>query len=180
MNSQKTREKEPDRELFVRLLMRHDRAIRAYLRGLLPTATDVDEVMQEVSVVVWRKFDQLDDPENFPRWACVIARYEVLMHRRKKARDRLVLGEEIEQLIAEEGLDELSLRQHQLEALERCLDRLRPERKQLVLRIYAAEALMKTIAKQLGKSPEAIYKMISRLRRQLLDCVQRTLAGAES
>ena len=42
---------ELDREMFVRLLMRHDRVIRAFLRGLLPTATDVDEVMQEVSVI---------------------------------------------------------------------------------------------------------------------------------
>ena len=62
------------REQFVRLLVRHDRAIRAWLRVLLPTLNDVDEVMQEVSVVAWRKFDQLDDPENFQRWVCVIAR----------------------------------------------------------------------------------------------------------
>jgi len=95
------------REQFVRLLVRNDRAIRAWLRSLLPTLDDVDEVMQEVSVVAWRKFDQLDDPENFRRWACVIARYEVLMYRRKKARDRIVLGQEVEKLIADEGLEEL-------------------------------------------------------------------------
>ncbi len=115
---------EPNRELFVRLIMRHDRPIRAFLRGLLPTASDVDEVMQEVSVIAWRKFGQLDDSKDFRRWVCVIARYEVLMHRRKKARDRLVLGEEIEQLVAEEGLDELDLREQQIEALEGCLGKL--------------------------------------------------------
>ncbi len=105
--------KQPDREQFVRLLMRHDRVVRAYLRSLLPTATDVDEVMQEISVVAWRKFGELDDPDNFRRWICVIARYEVLMHRRKKARDRIVLGREIEELLADEGLEELSLRERQ-------------------------------------------------------------------
>ena len=169
---------EPDRELFVRLLMRHDRAIRAFLRSLLPTATDVDEVMQEVSVVAWRKFDELDDADNFRRWACIIARYEVLMHRRKKARDRFVLGEEIEQLIAEEGLEELSVREQQLAALEGCLDKLPAERRQLVMRIYAAEDPMKTIAGQIGKTPAALYKLVNRLRRELLQCVERTLAEA--
>ena len=128
---------EPDRELFVRLIMRHDRPIRAFLRGSLPTAADVDEVMQEVSVIAWRKFGQLDDPNGFRRWVCVIARYEVLMHRRKKARDRLVLGQEIEQLIAEEGLEELELREQQLKALEGCLDKLPKERSQLVLHVDA-------------------------------------------
>lgn len=168
----------PDRELFVRLLMRHDRAIRAFLRSLLPTATDVDEVMQEVSVVAWRKFGELDDPENFRRWACVIARYEVLMHRRKKARDRFALGEDIEQLIALEGLEELSLREQQLDALEGCLEKLPAERKQLVLRVYAAEHPMRTIAQQIGKTPDALYKLLSRVRRDLLQCVEHTLAEA--
>ena len=84
MNLNKSGVDEPDRELFVRLIMRHDRPIRAFLRGLLPTAADVDEVMQEVSVIAWRKFGQLDDPQDFRRWVCVIARYEVLMHRRWK------------------------------------------------------------------------------------------------
>lgn len=178
MNSAENDTERPDRELFVRLLMRHDRAIRAFLRPLLPTATDVDEVMQEVSVIAWRKLGELDDPENFRRWACVIARYEVLMYRRKKARDRFVLGEEIEQLIAGEGLEELAMREQQLEALEGCLDKLPAGRRQLVLRIYAAEDPMKTIAKQIGKTPEALYKLVSRLRRELLQCVERTLAEA--
>ena len=57
MNLNKSGVDEPDRELFVRLIMRHDRPIRAFLRGLLPTASDVDEVMQEVSVIAWRNFD---------------------------------------------------------------------------------------------------------------------------
>ena len=167
----------PDREAFVRLLMQHDRPIRAYLRGLLPTAADVDEVMQEVSVVAWRKFGELDDPSNFRRWTCVIARYEVLMHRRSRARDRLVLGEDIERLIADEGLDELWLREQQLEALESCLDKLPGERKRLVMRVYSAEAPMKTIAQQVGKTPDALYKLLSRVRRDLHQCVERTLAG---
>jgi RNA polymerase sigma-70 factor (ECF subfamily) len=169
-----------DRDLFARLIMRHDRAVRSYLRSLLPTASDVDEVMQEVSVVAWRKFDELDDPGNFQRWVCVIARYEVLMHRRKKARDRLVLGEEVEQLLADEGLEELGLRQQQLDALERCLNKLPEDRKQLVMRIYAADQPMKTIARQIGKTPNAAYQILSRARRDLLTCVEQTLAAEEA
>jgi RNA polymerase sigma-70 factor (ECF subfamily) len=135
--------------------------------------------MQEVSVIAWRKFGQLDDAKDFRRWVCVIARYEVLMHRRKKARDRLVLGEELEQLVAEEGLDELDLREQQLEALEGCLGKLPKERRRLVLHVYAAEYPMKTVAQQIGKTPEALYKLLSRVRRQLLQCVEHTLAEAE-
>ena len=164
------------REQFVRLLVRNDRAIRAWLRSLLPTLDDVDEVMQEVSVVAWRKFDQLDDPENFRRWACVIARYDVLMYRRKKARDRIVLGQEVEKLIADEGLEELDRRERQLAALEACVAKLPEKRKSLVLRVYANRQSIKTLAVQLGKTPDALYKTLSRTRLDLHECVKRSLA----
>lgn len=170
-----------DREQFVRLLVRNDRAIRAWLRASLPTMNDVDEVMQEVSVVAWRKFDQLDDPVNFQRWVCVIARYEILMYRRKKARDRLVLGKEIEQLIADEGENELELREQQLGALEHCVRKLPESKRELVMDIYSSGQPMNAVAKQLGTSNAALYKSISRVRKSLLDCIERTLAeGATS
>ncbi len=159
----------------MRLLVRHDRPIRAWLRASLPTMNDVDEVMQEVSVVAWRKFDQLDDPENFRRWVCVIARYEVLMYRRKKARDRIVLGKEVEQLIAQEGEEELDLRERQLSALEYCVEKLPEPKRQLVRQVYSGNQSINTLAQQLGKSSAAIYKTISRVRLSLQDCVQRSL-----
>lgn len=166
-----------DREQFVRLLTRHDRVIRAFLRSLLPNFTDVDEVMQEVSVTIWRKFSSLDDSSNFCRWACGIARIEVLRFWRSKARDRIVLGEDVEQLIANEGVDQLAERQEQLTALEGCVEKLPEEKKRLVLEAYSGERSMKAIADAAGKSPESIYQVLSRLRRQLLKCIERSLAG---
>lgn len=165
---------------FVRLLMKHDRTIRAYLRSLLPVQEDVDEVMQEVSVVAWRKFDQLEEPENFSRWACVIARYEVLMYRRKKARDRFILGQEIEQLIADEGLEELKLREQQLAALESCMEKLPAPRRQLLLSVYGERKPVSQIASQIDKTTAATYKMIARIRHSLFECVQRALGGVRS
>jgi len=179
MNSQNPKDNSADHEGFVRLLMQHDRTIRAFLRSMLPSGHDVDEVMQEVSVVAWRKFDQLDDAENFRRWVCVIARYEVLMYRRTKARDRLFLGEEIEQLIANEGLEELDQRESQLEALEACLKKLPTERRQLTIRVYESAQPMKYIAEQIGKTPEALYKLLSRTRRELLQCIQRSISEGQ-
>ncbi len=137
---------------------------------------DVDEVMQEVSVVAWRKFDQLDDPDNFRRWVCVIARYEVLMYRRKKARDRFVLGAEVEDLIAKEGEAEFELRDQQLEALQQCVHKLPDAKRQLVMKVYSTNQPMHSIAKQLGKSDAAVYKLVSRVRKNLLECVQRSLS----
>ena len=76
----------------------------------MPRAAEVDEVIQEVSLVAWRKFPMLTDPAPFPRWACLLARYEILMARRRHARDRLVLDEDIVAKLAEEGAEEMPAR----------------------------------------------------------------------
>ena len=73
-------------ESFVRALTRHERVIPAYIRGTgITRPEDVDEIMQEVSLAAWKKFDQLDDVEEFP--VCGMRRAS----RRLTSRARLVV-----------------------------------------------------------------------------------------
>ena len=90
-------------EAFIMLLLRHEAGIRGFIRALVHRSEDVDEVMQAVSLVAWRKFDSLTDREGFGRWACVIARCEVLKFQRTRARDRLVPDDSLVERILEEG-----------------------------------------------------------------------------
>jgi RNA polymerase sigma-70 factor, ECF subfamily len=161
---------------FVTLLARHEPVVRGYLRALLPGAEDVDAVMPEVALVAWRKFAELEDPEAFGRWACVIARYEVLRYRRDKARDRFLLDEELLAQIADEGVPEISRRDQQMAALERCLEKLPPTRRQLVLGCYRPGASIREIAARSGQSEDGLYQLLRRIRLKLQDCVETTLS----
>jgi RNA polymerase sigma-70 factor (ECF subfamily) len=163
-------------EDFLRLFMRHEPELRAFVRACLPRAGDVDEVMQEVSLVAWRKFSALEEVAQFPRWACVIARYEILKFRRACARDRLVLDEDILEKLATEGAEELSVRHRQLNALEGCIAKLPSERRGLALAAYAPETSMKELAGQLGRTEGSLYQLLARIRQELLRCVEITLA----
>ena len=73
---------------FLRLFMANEEALRGFVRSLVPTLEDAREVMQETAAVLWRKFVELDSPENFRRWAFGVARFEALAFRRDRARDR--------------------------------------------------------------------------------------------
>lgn len=171
----------PRYEQFVRLLTRHESAVRAFIRVGVSAWSDVDEVMQEVSLVAWRKFDSLDAPEGFAQWLRVIAKYEVLKYRRSRARDRLVLDEEIVQTLLDEELattaGDVDPRHDQRTALEQCLEKLPIARRELVLKAYAPERPIQAIAEQLGRTPAALYQLLSRIRRELAECVERTLAS---
>ena len=63
------------------------------------------------------KFEQLDNPENFRKWAFGVARFEVLSYRRDKARDRHVFSEELllqlageAEKISEQTIDEIRIK----------------------------------------------------------------------
>jgi RNA polymerase sigma-70 factor (ECF subfamily) len=166
-------------EEFLRLWTHHEPELRAFVRSCVPRAEDVDEVMQEVSLVAWRKFSSLTGPAQFPKWACLIARYEILMARRRHARDRLVLDEDIVARLAEEGAEEMPLRHRQLDALDVCIGKLPEGRRRLALAAYAPGASIKDYAGQLGRTEGAVYQLLSRIRQDLLRCVERTLGGKE-
>jgi RNA polymerase sigma-70 factor (ECF subfamily) len=163
-------------EVFLRLWTHHEPELRAFVHACLPRAAEVDEVMQEVSLVAWRKFATLTEPAQFPRWACLIARYEILMARRRHARDRLVLDEDIITKLAAEGAEEVSVRHQQLDVLDDCIAKLPRERRELALAAYAPETSMKELAAQLGRTEGSLYQLLARIRQELLSCVERTLA----
>ena len=165
-------------ESFVRALARHERVIRAYIRGAgISRPEDVDEIVQEVSLIAWQKFDQLENVDEFPQWACVIARYRVLEFRRNRFRDRLVLNEKVFDLLLEEALNETESQDARLRQLERCLDQLPPASQQLVKAAYEPGASIDELARSAGKKANALYQQLWRLRQLLRKCVDDAMGN---
>ncbi|MCM2373641.1 sigma-70 family RNA polymerase sigma factor [Aporhodopirellula aestuarii] len=163
-------------EPYVRALTKYERVVRAYIRNSgVSCPNDVDEIMQEVSLVAWKKLDQLRDIEEFPRWICVIAKFEILRFRRARARDRLVLNEDVLVKLAEESLEELSLSEMRLDQLQTCLDKLPEVRRRLVTLAYSTGAPFESLARSVGKKTNALYQELWRVRRGLRLCVEHGL-----
>ena len=165
----------PEHESFLRLWTHHEPELRAFVRSCCPRAQEVDEVMQEVSIVAWRKFAKLDDHTAFGAWACMIARYELLMARRRYARDRLVLSEDIVELLAEEGAEEFSIRQQQLKVLDHCMSGLPKGRRELALTAYSGNTTIRALAAQMNRTEGSLYQLLARIRKQLYLCMTESM-----
>ncbi len=162
---------------FLRLFVKHEEPLRAFARVLLPTWEAVDEVLQEASVVMWRKLAQLDAAENFLPWAKVIVRFEALHVRREHARDRHVFSDEVLELLAREAAEiHEDVWQREREALQRCLEQLAPHHRELVLAPYAGEGRVTRMAEEMGCTVNSLYKLLGRLREKLAACVEGRLA----
>ena len=161
---------------FVRLLVEHEPRVRSFLRGLLPSWHDVEEVTQEASLIAWQKFDKFEPGTSFGGWLLTIARYEALKHRRRVARSPLVFADDVWDMLAEESGRE-DVQQIGRRHLEPCLGKLKPGQRELLLNVHTSGVVMREVALQSGKGEQAFYKVIQRLRAVVLDCVMKAVAA---
>ena len=158
---------------FLRTFTAQEPALRAYVRRLVPTRADADDVLQEVSVVLWEKFAEFREGGDFRAWAFGVARYEVLAWLRDRGRDRMVLDEEVVAKLAEETAEHEPVLEEQRVALERCLEKVAPEQRGLLMEAYQSGARIQKVAAESGRTVAGFYQWLHRMRRLLLDCVQR-------
>ncbi len=160
---------------FLRLLSQHERRMKAYILALVPNWADADDLYQETTVRLWEQFADYDPEKEFGAWACTIAYYMVLAHRKKSSREKGRFSQAFVDAVAEEvaaSSHEADLRYH---ALQHCLQKLNERNRDLVRRCYSGTDTLKVVAKQMGRSVAALYKALSRIRHSLHECVEKNL-----
>ena len=166
-----------DYERFTALLTRHHAPLMSFILSLVPQWADAEDLLQQASVILWRKFGEFQPGTSFLAWSCQTARYLVLNHLRKNTRDPHVFSGELVDLLAREAEEDAERLQRQHAALGACLGKLDDRSRRLIARCYETGASIKEAAEALGATPNSVYKTLNRLRDALLECVRRTLAG---
>jgi RNA polymerase sigma-70 factor, ECF subfamily len=164
-----------DPEQFLRLFMESERRIYAFIVSVLPNLTDADDVLQETSLILWKKFDQFRLGTDFVAWACRTAQFEVLKFYEKQGRSKLQFDIEGLEAVQQEVVTMGPVIEAQQVALARCLEKLSDRDRDLLRRRYVDDATPKQIAELVGRSLDAVYKALTRIRDSLLNCIQRKL-----
>jgi RNA polymerase sigma-70 factor (ECF subfamily) len=164
---------------FLPLFLQNERRLYAYILTLLPNRADADDVLQEASLVMWDKFDEDDPPDDFTAWGCRIAYFKVLDFCKKRQRSRVLFSQAMLERVAETAVEQSAALQldERREALAGCLAKLAPRDRDLLSRRFAEGATVQATATALGRSADAVYKALARIRRALFDCVTHTLAS---
>ncbi|MBN1396187.1 MAG: sigma-70 family RNA polymerase sigma factor [Pirellulales bacterium] len=159
-------------EQFVGLFAQTHDNLFAYVFSLLPRWSDAEDVFQQTSLILWRKFAEFQPGSDFLAWACRVAFFEVQNFRRAAGRQRLTFNNElIERLAAERdvGPQRVSLRR---EFLLECIERLSEKQRELLGRAYQGEGSIRQLAEQLKRSPQTIYNRLNQIRHLLFECVE--------
>jgi RNA polymerase sigma-70 factor (ECF subfamily) len=162
-----------EHEQFIKLLNEHQGQIYGYIVALTHNFNDADDVFQLTSMVIWRKFHEFENDRSFVRWACGIARLEVLDFLQSKRRRPLLLGNDLQLELAEiQSEKETSAAEQRQSALARCLEKLSSKNRRLLEDCYAGKGSIEQASADLGRSKHSIYNSLRRIRGTLLACVR--------
>jgi RNA polymerase sigma-70 factor (ECF subfamily) len=162
---------------FTDLLHRTRGHIFGYIYSLVHNQADAEDLFQETAIHLWSKFDEYDPDKDFGRWATQFAHFTVLNFVRVNRRRQRFFSEELlERITRIHQQEETEQSAARAEALDTCFERLPETDRQLVESCYAGNHTMKQVALEKRRTVAAVYQAMSRIRRILLSCVQRTLA----
>ena len=162
---------------FVQLFTKSQRKIFLSILAQVPHPVDAEEILQETNVVIWRKSGQFQLGTNFHAWACQIARYEILKFRERRRNRRIVFSDEFVNYIADEAVIDADEWEQRRLALMDCLRKLKDRDRDLIRHRYGEGKSGKALANQFGRPVNSIYQSLGRIRRTLLECIQRRLAA---
>jgi RNA polymerase sigma-70 factor (ECF subfamily) len=162
-------------EAFVKEFVQNEPALRSFILSQVANWADMNEILQQTSLVLWRKFDQFEEGTSFKSWAFKIARFEALNYLKKQRRSKLVFCNETLDLLAMEDPRQEDALEMQRHALSACLKKLTPEQREILTECYEQKQTIKEVARKRSRTLEGLYKMIQRLRSSLLECVQKEM-----
>lgn len=169
-------------EEFVGLLIANDQRVRGFIASLLLPSSEVDDVFQNTSVAAFRKIESFryrdgTPDEEFIRWVCTIAKYEVLRYYQRSRRAKVVFSSELVEELAGMQLEMQAELGERHEALYSCVERLPLRQRELIKMRYGAGEAVADIAARLGITPNGVYKSLANVRAALSRCIESQLGS---
>ncbi len=163
-------------ENFLHLLMANHRRIYAFILGMIANRSDADDLMQETTTVMWRKFGEFEGGTDFVAWGVTIAKYRILNYRQKNRHTRIQFSDEAVKVLQADADSMLDTMDTRIEAMKKCIAKLGERDRNLIQMRYAKDLAIKIIAERIGRSIHAVYKGLARIHDLLLQCIRKQMS----
>ncbi|MBV8880368.1 MAG: sigma-70 family RNA polymerase sigma factor [Planctomycetaceae bacterium] len=163
-----------DHDEFLRLFTSVQPALRRFVGYHLPGGRqqEIEDVLQETALVLWRKFGEFDPAKSFTSWALGIAHYELRHSQRALARMPLALDEKTSELLARRAERSPGLEGRQ-SRLDGCLSKLDARSREALTLYYEKDLSTAQIAETFRGSVNMVRILLFRARHNLARCMMR-------
>ena len=160
------------KENFIKQLTESQNRLYGYIYTLIGDHSRAKDVLQESNLVLWRKYDELEQIDNFKALSFTVCRFQVMAYLRDKKRDRLLLDPELADMMSDTAEIENSLMSQAQPQLRKCISELPEQNRHMIEMKYFNRMMMQDIAEKLKRSLTAVKVSIHRTRKTLQDCIR--------
>lgn len=166
-------------ETATRLLLRHRLPLFSYLNAMVRDAGLAEDLFQEVSIVILRRWEEFGGVKDFWALARETARRMALAELRRRGRSPLAFSPQALESL-DRGFDQVAQETPaRQEALRQCLKKLPPFWQELVKLRYFMNLPVSQVASRLVRSENTVSVTLNRIRSRLADCVRGRINSAE-
>lgn len=137
-----------DKDAFADLIRQYERPLRYFISRLVGNSETTEELFQETWLTVIRKIHTLRNASTFPAWLYRIARNNVY----QQFRDKRQLSEIDENIQAADITDDDISLPDDISKLHKCLDRLSPEHKEVLMLRFLEQMSYQQMTEVLGRN----------------------------
>lgn len=161
---------------FISLLTQHQMALRSFIVSLIPGSPDVNDLLQETNITLWKKMSSFEPGTNFKAWAFTVARFEVKNFQRKAVnKKQRQLDDTLIDIIANEAESTEDHTDNRIHALQNCLEGLSKEQQKLIIERYSKGTSLAQFARRTNQSADSLRVTLFRVRKALKNCVSSKL-----
>ncbi|MCB1088951.1 MAG: sigma-70 family RNA polymerase sigma factor [Verrucomicrobiae bacterium] len=177
----------PNTENYIEFVRQHHAGLRAFIRSLGVLPMWVDDIAQEAFIVAYERLDEFDQERDFGAWVRGIARNLVINERRKDARRKRILADNLTDILVrtssvpedvEEEMGDYATAK--LAALRECMTHLPEKSRALIQARYEKDEAAPDIADRLQMKAPAVRKALERVREALKKCMDEKLRFVEA
>lgn len=151
--------------------------IYSFIFSLLRNSADSEEVFQQCSITLWKKFPDYDKTRDFCAWACGIAFRKVQNFRRLAVNRKMVFDDRLIRTLADEHIASIHEDRQRLDLLDECVASLAEKDRELIVMTYRDQYAVGEVAKKMDRATQTIYNRMNIIRARLLSCINRKMAA---
>jgi RNA polymerase sigma-70 factor (ECF subfamily) len=149
---------------FLALFLRSEREIFRYVAVLVPNVIEAEEIVQQTALALWEKFDSYDPARPFTPWACRFALNQARQWMERRQKWQILLADGLAEELARRREDLAPELERRLVHLEGCVEGY-----------YYRRLGIEALAKESGRTVEATYKKLQRIRSALRQCLENAV-----
>ncbi len=154
--------------------------IYSFIYSMVPNATDAEDIFQQTSIVLWKKFGAFDKTRDFYSWACGVAYRDVQSFRRLTMRKKMLYDDDLIQLIAEKQMANAEKNHRSLDLLDECIAHLKETDRKIITQVYREQLAVSEVAEMMNRAKRTIYNRLNIIRNGLLECIDRKRAARDA